>query len=111
VGTMWRSQEMHMVQLFIQTEAAHDTVDEMGKLGIVEFVDLNPNVNVFHRCVENEKKKKKKSFFFFFFFSPFLFLFSQFVRDVRRMEELGRKLRYFQSEIKSSGIKPRVTKD
>lgn len=26
------------------------------------------------------------------------------------MEELGRKLRYFQSEIKSSGIKPRVTK-
>jgi uncharacterized protein YlbG (UPF0298 family) len=63
---MWRSQEMHMVQLFVQTEAAHDTVDEMGKLGIVEFVDLNPNVNVFHRCVEKKKKKKKTLIFFFF---------------------------------------------
>lgn len=49
MGTLWRSQTMHMVQLFIQTEAAHDTVDELGKLGMVEFVDLNPTVNVFHR--------------------------------------------------------------
>jgi V-type H+-transporting ATPase subunit a len=96
---------MHMVQLFVQTEAAHDTVDEMGKLGIVEFVDLNPNVNVFHRCVEREKKKKKKKNSSIFFCVN-----SQFVRDVRRMEELGRKLRYFQSEIKASGIKPRAVK-
>ena len=30
-----------MVQLFIQTEAAHDTVDELGKLGLIEFVDVS----------------------------------------------------------------------
>lgn len=40
MGTIWRSEPMHMVQLFIQTEAAHDTVDELGKLGLIEFVDV-----------------------------------------------------------------------
>jgi len=31
---------MQLVQLFVQIEAAHDTVDELGKLGLIEFRDI-----------------------------------------------------------------------
>ena len=30
-----------LVQLYVQIEAAHDTVDELGKLGLVEFKDVS----------------------------------------------------------------------
>lgn len=41
MGTLFRSQEMQLVQLFVQIEAAHDTVDELGKLGLIEFRDVS----------------------------------------------------------------------
>lgn len=31
---------MQLVQLFINLEAAHDTVDELGELGLVQFRDV-----------------------------------------------------------------------
>lgn len=31
---------MQLVQLLIQIDAAHDTVDELGKLGLVQFRDV-----------------------------------------------------------------------
>lgn len=40
MGHLLRSEEMQLVQLFVQIEAAHDTVDEMGKLGLVQFRDV-----------------------------------------------------------------------
>ena len=31
---------MEYVQLLLASEAAHDTIDELGKLGLVEFEDV-----------------------------------------------------------------------
>eukprot|EP00727_Mastigamoeba_balamuthi_P006987 m51a1_g2909 putative vacuolar proton atpase 100-kda subunit (818) ;mRNA; r:492493-495865 len=72
MGELWRSQEMQMLQLYIQREAAHDTVDELGALSIVQFRDLNASVNAFQR---------------------------NFVNEIRRCDELERKLRYIHDQI------------
>jgi len=40
MGELFRSQEMHLIQLFFQLEAAHDTFDELGELGLVQFRDV-----------------------------------------------------------------------
>lgn len=40
MGTIFRSEDMQLVQLFVQVEAAHDTLDELGKLGLIEFKDV-----------------------------------------------------------------------
>jgi len=43
MGELWRSEEMQLIQLFVQHEAIHDTVDELGKLGLIQFRDVrNP---------------------------------------------------------------------
>ena len=31
---------MQLVQLFVQLEAAHETVDELGQLGVIQFRDV-----------------------------------------------------------------------
>ena len=38
---MFRSEEMELVQLIIPAEAAHDTVQTLGSVGLVAFRDLN----------------------------------------------------------------------
>lgn len=63
---------MQLVQLYIQIEAAHDTVDELGQLGLVQFRDLNPHINAFQR---------------------------NFVNEVKRADEMERKLRFFETQI------------
>lgn len=40
MGSLWRSEPMQMVQIFVQKEAAHDTVEELGKIGLFEFIDV-----------------------------------------------------------------------
>ncbi|KAM7232276.1 hypothetical protein CapIbe_017037 [Capra ibex] len=51
--------------------------DELGELGKVQFRDLNPDVNVFQR---------------------------KFVNEVRRCEEMDRKLRFVEKEIRKANI-------
>lgn len=41
MGELFRSEEMQLVQLFIQAEAAHDTLDELGRLGLIQFRDVS----------------------------------------------------------------------
>eukprot|EP00128_Syssomonas_multiformis_P011490 Colp12_sorted_trinity150504_noHs@34484 len=77
MGSLFRSEEMCLAQLFIQSEASYETVNELGELGLVQFRDLNPNVSAFER---------------------------NFVRDVRRCEEMERKLRFLQAQIEKSNI-------
>ncbi|KAL1443121.1 hypothetical protein MTO96_030436 [Rhipicephalus appendiculatus] len=70
-------EEMTLCQLFLQSEAAYGCVSELGELGLVQFRDLNPDVNVFQR---------------------------KFVNEVRRCDEMERKLRFLEKEIKRDGI-------
>lgn len=75
--SMFRSEEMTLCQLFLQSESAYACVSELGELGLVEFRDLNPDVNAFQR---------------------------KFVNEVRRCDEMERKLRFMQKEIDKAGI-------
>ncbi|XP_026468018.1 V-type proton ATPase 116 kDa subunit a isoform X3 [Ctenocephalides felis] len=77
MGSLFRSEEMSLCQLFLQSEAAYACVSELGELGLVQFRDLNPDVNAFQR---------------------------KFVNEVRRCDEMERKLRYLEKEIRKDGI-------
>nr|XP_061805962.1 V-type proton ATPase 116 kDa subunit a 1-like isoform X5 [Nerophis lumbriciformis] len=77
MGELFRSEEMTLAQLFLQSEAAYCCVSELGEIGMVQFRDLNPDVNVFQR---------------------------KFVNEVRRCEEMDRKLRFVEKEIKKADI-------
>ncbi|XP_061494806.1 V-type proton ATPase 116 kDa subunit a 4 isoform X1 [Rhineura floridana] len=70
--SMFRSEEMCLTQLFLQVESAYCCVAELGELGLVQFRDLNANVNSFQR---------------------------KFVNEVRRCESLERILRFLESEM------------
>ncbi|KAF7970197.1 hypothetical protein HWV62_24848, partial [Athelia sp. TMB] len=70
--SLFRSEQMSLVQLFVPTEVAHDTVAELGELGDVQFKDLNPNVTPFQRS---------------------------FVGEIRRVDEMGRRVRFFKTQI------------
>ncbi|VDO22380.1 unnamed protein product [Brugia timori] len=75
--SLYRSEEMCLAQLFLQTEAAYTCVAELGELGLVQFRDLNPDVSAFQR---------------------------KFVNEVRRCDEMERKLRFLEREIKKDLI-------
>lgn len=70
--SLFRSEQMSLVQLFVPAEVAHDTVAELGELGNVQFKDLNPSVNPFQRS---------------------------FVGEIRRIDDMGRRVRFFASQI------------
>merc|ERR1712008_292856 len=72
-GSLFRSEEMALCQLFLQSEAAYACVSELGELGLVQFRDLNPDTSAFQR---------------------------KFVNEVRRCDEMERKLRFLEKEIK-----------
>ena len=68
---LFRSEPVSRCQLILQSEAAYNCIAELGELGLVQFVDLNPDVSSFQR---------------------------KFVAEVKRCEEMERKLRYIQRE-------------
>ncbi|KAJ3061306.1 H(+)-transporting V0 sector ATPase subunit a, partial [Rhizoclosmatium hyalinum] len=80
MGSLWRSEEMSMVQLYIPMEIAQPTVAEIGDLGLIQFRDLNPDVNAFQRT---------------------------FVNDIRRLDDMERKLRFLKSQVEKANIKIR----
>uniref|UniRef100_A0A674N0G9 V-type proton ATPase subunit a n=1 Tax=Takifugu rubripes TaxID=31033 RepID=A0A674N0G9_TAKRU len=75
MGSLFRSEEVCLVQLFLQSSSAYNCVSELGELGLVEFRDLNPNVNAFQR---------------------------KFVGEVRRCEELEKTFTFLEQEINRS---------
>ena len=59
---LFRSEEMALCQLFLQSEAAYACVSELGELGLVQFRDLNPDTNAFQRKFVNEVCKQTMPF-------------------------------------------------
>lgn len=47
MGSLFRSEEMCLTQLFLQSGSAYDCISELGEMGIVEFrdVSINPQIN------------------------------------------------------------------
>ena len=72
---LWRSQDMVLLHLHMQREAAHDTILKLGQLACVQFRDMNLDVSAFQRL-----------------FTP----------DVRRCEESERRLRYLEEQLKKA---------
>uniref|UniRef100_A0A672YQ59 V-type proton ATPase subunit a n=1 Tax=Sphaeramia orbicularis TaxID=375764 RepID=A0A672YQ59_9TELE len=75
MGSMFRSEEVCLVQLFLQSGSAYNCVSELGELGLVEFRDLNPNVNAFQRKFVGEVRRceeleKTFSMCLFYCFQP-----------------------------------------
>lgn len=74
---MFRSAEMKLCQLYLQNESAYCCISELGELGLVQFRDVNNETSVLQR---------------------------KFVNDIRRCDEMERKLRFLESEIKKENI-------
>ncbi|KAF9106752.1 H(+)-transporting V0 sector ATPase subunit a [Mortierella sp. GBA35] len=81
-SNFFRSEEMSLIQLYIPSEVAQPTVSELGELGLVQFRDLNPDVNAFQRA---------------------------FVGEIRRFDEMERQLRFFTMQIEKAEIPVRTT--
>jgi len=79
MGTLWRSEEMQLVQLYVQIEAARDTVDELGNLGLIQFRDMNAEDNAFQR---------------------------NFVNEVKRFDQMERKVRFFEEQVQKANLGP-----
>lgn len=70
---------MSMVQLYIPTEISRESIYSLGKLGKVEFRDLNKNVNQFQRL---------------------------FVDEIRKLDNVERQYRYLIKVMEEHGINP-----
>lgn len=40
MGSLFRSETLSLCQLFLQSEAAYNTIAELGELGLVQFRDV-----------------------------------------------------------------------
>ncbi|KAK9410394.1 V-type proton ATPase subunit [Crotalus adamanteus] len=80
-GTMFRSEEMCLAQLFLQSASSYACVSELGERGLVEFRDLNPHVSAFQR---------------------------RFVGELRRCEEMEKTFNFLAQEVQKAGrsLKP-----
>lgn len=68
---------MILLSLQMQREVAHDAVLKLGEVGLFQFVDLNADISAFQR---------------------------DFVQEVRRCDEMDRKIRFLLEEIQKAGI-------
>ncbi|GMS86240.1 hypothetical protein PENTCL1PPCAC_8415, partial [Pristionchus entomophagus] len=71
-SSIFRSADMSLCQLFLQSDAAYHCIAELGESGNVQFRDLNKGMGASQR---------------------------RFVGELRRCYELDRKLRYIENEI------------
>uniref|UniRef100_G1KI22 V-type proton ATPase subunit a n=2 Tax=Anolis carolinensis TaxID=28377 RepID=G1KI22_ANOCA len=77
MGSMFRSEEVCLAQLFLQSSSAYACVSELGERGLVEFRDLNPHVNAFQR---------------------------RYVGEVRRCEDMEKTFTFLAQEVRKAGL-------
>mmetsp|Transcript_28849 Transcript_28849/g.89167 ORF Transcript_28849/g.89167 Transcript_28849/m.89167 type:complete len:80 (+) Transcript_28849:94-333(+) len=78
MSSWWRSRDMKYVSLIFSEDAAHECVHSLGRLGSIQFTDLNPEQTPFQR---------------------------RYVGFIKRYDELERKLRFMGAEINAFGLK------
>ncbi|CAJ0932119.1 unnamed protein product [Ranitomeya imitator] len=78
MGSMFRGEEMCLAQLFLQSGCEYQSVSELGELGLVEFRDLNQNVNAFQR---------------------------RYVSEIRRCDGMETTFGYLEQELRKAGMK------
>ncbi|NWR39545.1 VPP3 ATPase, partial [Tachuris rubrigastra] len=76
MGSLFRSEEVCLAQLFLQSASAYSCISELGERGLLEFRDLNPKVSPFQR---------------------------RFVGEVRRCEDMEKTFTFLQQELRSAG--------
>ena len=76
-ASLFRSENMSLCQLFIQSEAGFHSVFEMGEAGVVQFRDMNEGTVAFQR---------------------------KFVNEIRRCDEMERILGFLKNEIITNGL-------
>ncbi|XP_015487839.1 V-type proton ATPase 116 kDa subunit a isoform X2 [Parus major] len=79
MGSLFRSEEVCLAQLFLQSASAYSCISELGERGLLEFRDLNPKVSPFQR---------------------------RFVGEVRRCEEMEKTFTFLQQELRAAGRMP-----
>jgi len=77
MASWFRSKEMEYISILLHEDAAHNSLRELGNMGCVQFLDLNPDLTPFQR---------------------------RYVNFIRRCDELERKIMFFIHEIKKDGI-------
>uniref|UniRef100_A0A7S1Z1A5 V-type proton ATPase subunit a n=1 Tax=Trieres chinensis TaxID=1514140 RepID=A0A7S1Z1A5_TRICV len=73
----FRSEEMEYISLIVNEDAAHDCLADLGKMGVIQFTDLNPDLTPFQR---------------------------RYVTYVKRCDELERKIRFFANACDSFNL-------
>ena len=72
MGELFRSQTMSYGQLMIPKQMVFETIEKIGELGIVQFIDLNQHEMSFKRM---------------------------FSKEIKQCEEIERKIRFFNEII------------
>lgn len=68
----FRSEDMAYVSIIVNEDAAHSCIADLGRLGTIQFTDLNPELTAFQR---------------------------RYVTYMKRIDELERKLSFFGEQV------------
>lgn len=90
MGELFRSEEMTLAQLFLQSESAYCCVSELGEIGMVQFRDVSTRTKTMMQMSARDVYRKCNHFLRGLCFRLFLCLqcLSVYVKTVRSINKL-----------------------